>query len=185
MRFAILELPIEAYLIPNSKRQMPQTKPFISGDEFKRVTNSALAAIRDSNLERDVCIIILIHGRDPDDRQNASRWNNLLTQIESQGNPLIVLGGHEHLTDHALQKNRLTVIGAPFDESKVEHGLTLPSVRFLRLYGLPKNNLTCDITRLEKSVGDGGAAQWKQAGLRRFEINPKNGHWQDMSNIAK
>lgn len=179
--FAILELPIEGYLVPNRKNQSPQPQPFISEQEFKDTTNRALAEVEGSSLEKTVCIFVLIHGRDPDDQQNAQRWNDLLNQLGKKGNPLIVLGGHEHLSDHSYHRNRLTLIGAPFDAIKVESGRTLPSVRFLKLYNLMANNLTCDITRLEKSAGDEKTTNWTQAEVRRYEINTANGHWQDMT----
>lgn len=180
--FAILELPIEGHLVLNRKNQDPMPSPFVSDQDFKSTTNQALAEISKSHLDPSVCILVLIHGRDPDDQQNTGRWNDFLVQLGRMGNPLIVLGGHEHLNDHAYNANRLTVIGSPFDSSKVESGRTLPSVRFMKLSNLLQTKLTCDITSLEKYAGDGNATEWRQGAFRRFEINPVNRHWQDMTN---
>lgn len=179
--FAILELPLEAHVVFSRSDQPESPPPFISEEKFKEITNSAIESFRAAHLEKSVCMVVLIHGRAPDNGSaSVSRWNQVVAQICESGNPVIVLGGHEHANDHLFSKNRLTIIGAPLDEQKTGNSLTLPGVGFIRLSGLGTHEPKCDITKLEKSAGDGGIAKWELKKTRQFAINPSTGCWIDV-----
>lgn len=175
--FAVLELPLETHVV-RSRSDQPGLLPFVSEDDFKDISNKAIASFGAAQLEKSVCVIVLIHGQDPDIGQgNVSRWNQLVTEICNSGNAVIVLGGHEHCVDHILSRNRLTIIGAPHDEKKTTGSLTLPGIGFIRLSGLGTNELKCEITKLEKSAADGGTTKWEPTKTRRFAVDPSTGCW--------
>jgi hypothetical protein len=178
--FAILELPLEAHTVSSRSDQTDLPQPFISDLTFKNITNKAIESFRAADLHRLVCVIILIHARAPDNGQTkVVRWKDLVARICEFGNPVIILGGHEHANDHVPYKNRLTIIGAPLDEHKTTGGLTLPGVGFIRLSGLRTEELRCDVTKLQKSADDGGISKWGAATPRKFSINPLTSFWID------
>lgn len=175
--FVVLELPLETHVV-QSRSHQPEPLPFVSEEEFKDISNKAIASFAEAQLEKSVCVIVLIHGQDPNNgKGNVNRWNQLMTEICNSGNAVIVLGGHEHSVDHILSRNRLTIIGAPHDEKKTAGNLTLPGIGFIRLSGLSTNGLKCEITKLEKSAADGGSTKWEPAKTRRFTVDPSTGCW--------
>jgi len=176
--FAILELPLESHVVNSRSDQAEPPLPFISEDKFKEITNKAIESFRAASLQKLVCVIVLIHGRNPDRSSTAvSRWTQLVAQICEFGNPVITLGGHEHANDYDLSRNRLTIIGAPLDEQKTTGGLTLPGIGFIRLAGLGTDNLRCEVTKLQKSATDGGVVKWEPAKPRKFKIDTETKCW--------
>lgn len=176
--FVILELPLEAHVVHSRSDQKPQPSPFISDEKFTEITNHVIESFQAAQLNRSVCVIVLIHGREPDfSASNVSRWKLLIETICRYGNPLIVMGGHEHILDHRTDRNCLTIIGTPIDEAKTDR-LTLPGLGFIRLSGLTDAPLTCEIRKLEK-YSDRGIPKWRLAEPKKYVINPKTNYWID------
>ncbi len=181
--FAVLEFPIEAHIVPTRSDQH-QPKPFIDEALFKAVTERVITVIKNSKLAETTCLIVLLHGRDPDQPDTyARRTDELMTRVMEFGYPTIVVGGHEHLRDHVIHHRRLTIIGAPADESKADR-LTLPSIGFIRLSNLGTTSLTCEVTPLSKSAGDRGVTNWDSAKSRRFELSSRSKNWDDVSQVS-
>lgn len=176
--FAILELPLESHVVKSRSDQTETPQSFISDGRFKEITNKAIESFRAAHLQESVCVIVLIHGRNPDHSSTSvSRWTQLVAQICEFGNPVITLGGHEHANDHVLNRNRLTIIGAPLDELKTTGGLTLPSIGFIRLSGIGADGLSCEVTKLQKSAADGGTSKWESAKPRKFRMDLATNCW--------
>lgn len=174
---AVLELPLEAHVVLSRWDQDPKPQPFVTNAAFQSITDEAIKAFLAAALPKFVCVIVMIHGRRPDNaKPAASRWHQLLSTIEDAGNPTLVFAGHEHATDHVMLQKRLTLVGAPLDERKLEGGLTLPSVGFIQLSGLGTADLACTVTKLKKERKDTKVV-WGCDNPRRFKINQSNGHW--------
>lgn len=174
--FVILELPLEAHIVLSCSDQTPQPSPLISEIEFNEITNNVIDSFTAANLDTTVCVIVLIHGRDPDSAEsNVSRWKQLVETICGYRHPVIVLGGHEHVEDCRPDRNCLTIIGTPLDEAKTDR-LTLPGVGFIRLSGLAGGQLTCEVRKLEK-YSDRGVSKWRLAVPEKLRINSETGHW--------
>lgn len=177
--FAILELPIEAHIVPTRSDRTPE--PFVTVDEFNRITENVFSVISKASLDAYVCLIILVHGTDPDQPGNyAMRTEELLARIGELGHPIIVCGGHEHLRNHDIRGRKLVVKGGPPDELKME-GLGLPSVGYIKLSNLGTRKLTCEIVPLQKSLGDGKVSRWDAGRKRTFELSDRSGNWDDVS----
>lgn len=174
---AVLELPLEAHVVLSRWDQHPQPQPFVVDEDFARITDCVIAAFQAADLPKLVCVIVMIHGRLPDNAEvAANRWHQLLSTIEDAGNPTLVFAGHEHASDHVMLEKRLTLVGAPLDERKLENGLTLPSVGFIRLSGLGSADLTCSVTKLSKALEDTKVV-WRASAPHKFKISSETGHW--------
>lgn len=180
--FAVLELPLESHLVLSRDDPLQVPQPLVSKIDFEKITEKAIESVREARLDPSVCVIVLIHGRVPAHAaSNATRWKQLVSQISRVGNSMIILGGHEHVSDHVVDNSRLMIIGSPLDQSKVEGGLSLPGVGFITLSRTADGNLQCKITKLEKSVGDSNVVSWEAKSPRVFEVLPQNGHWTDLT----
>ncbi|WP_310449503.1 metallophosphoesterase family protein [Sulfuritalea sp.] len=177
--FAVLELPLEMHVV-RSRSDQQEPPPFVSENDFKDISNKVIASFKAAQIEKSVCVIVLIHGQDPNNgKGNVNRWNQLVAEICNFDNAVIVLGGHEHVADHFFVRNRLTVIGVPHDEKKTDGSLTLPGIGFIRLSGLGTNELKCEITKLEKSADLGKNSKWEPKQTSRFAVNPVTNCWID------
>lgn len=173
---AVLELPLEVHVVRSRSEQTPAPVPFIDKDTFKKITNLMIQTFMEAELPKHVCVIVMIHGRRPDDASaSVERWDQLLDAIEHT-NPTIVFAGHEHASSHSVHDRRLTLVGAPLDERKVET-LTLPSVGFVRLSGLCGAALVCEITKLEKKKVNGRKISWAADNVLKFRIDTTTGYW--------
>lgn len=174
--FAIFELPIEAHVV-QSNTSTAKPPPFVSEEEFKKITISAIKSFQESSLKKNVCIIFLIHGRTPDQPTSGSvRWTELVDRIEESGHATIIFGGHEHAATHEPKGRRLTIIGVPHDSKQSSETNSLPGVGFIRVLGLGTPKLKCEITKVQQGTGDTDPSKWVQLPPKRFEIAAADPH---------
>jgi CheY-like chemotaxis protein len=159
--FAILELPIEAHMIQSDKGHL-QPDPLVTPEDFKRISENALRAIKASALAPEVCIVMLVHGRDPNvDPALSKRWVELRERLHEAGHVSIVFAGHEHEAHIAPRRRELTIVGVPND-SRLVGGSTLPGVYFVTLRGLNGVTPECKVTKLERRQDEiSRAVVWK------------------------
>jgi hypothetical protein len=174
--FAVLELPIEAHVV-QSNTSTEKPPPFVSNEEFKAITDSAIESFQELRLKREVCIVVLIQGRAPDQPESgAARWSELIDRIEEGGHATIVFGGHEHAATHITNGRRLTIIGAPHDPKQTIETDSLPGVGFIRLLGLGTSMLKCEVTKVQRGTGDIDPSKWVQLSSKRYEIAAADPH---------
>jgi CheY-like chemotaxis protein len=174
--FAILELPIECHTIPSDGGHL-HPAPLVSTEDFKRISERALKAIKASGLAPEVCIIMLVHGRDPNvERDLARRWVDLRERLHEAGHVSVVFAGHEHEAHIAPQRRELTIVGVPND-AKLVDGSTLPGVYFVTLRGLNGPTPECQVTKLERRKDErSGAAVWTAQAPSCWGISGSVGH---------
>jgi hypothetical protein len=170
--YAVLVLPIENFVVKIKSGDGEITPaPFINEQQFKNITDQAIKAIKASLLNKGVCIIVLIHGRTPDQPDSgAKRWDRLMDLIIQEGHPLLVIGGHEHETTHLAKGRRLTIIGTPHAVESTKGSETLPGVGFIRLKGLGTAALSCELVKVQKGRGDKDPDKWIQLPATRFVL---------------
>ncbi len=178
--YAVLVLPIENFVVKiKSGKNETIPAPFIDEQRFKDITSRAMISIKKSSLSGDVCVLVLIHGRTPDQPDSgAKRWDRLMNLIVQEGHPLLVIGGHEHATTHSANERRLTIIGTPHATENTEGSETLPGVGFIRLIGLGTKALRCELVKVQKGRGDKDQNKWIQLPPTRFKLNSEYPyHW--------
>lgn len=158
---AILEIPLEEHIVrSNTKDSDPA--PFVSEDVFNGITNASLKSIEASELDKRVCIVVLLHGRNPNKESTlVKQWNRLMSGIAAMGHPVIVPAGHEHQLAIAPNARRLTIVGTPHHEKHTNDSPSLPGVGIIQLRHLLTNEVECGYSKIEKGPNEKGETVWE------------------------
>lgn len=170
--FAILELPIEGHVIRSAKSQT-NPAPCLSAKEFDRITASAFDAITASRLGKQVCIILLLHGAEPEgSAPHIEQWKRLRSQLHDEGYPVLIFAGHVHKSNYHIHRRELTVVGTPMADRAMDGAPGVPGIMFVTLGGLNTAHPICTLTRLERVFPeDQAVARWEARQVGVLKIN--------------